>query len=220
MNNILIAEDEHLIARLIEMTLTRAGYTCTVAEDGRTAVDLIEKNNFDMALLDIMLPGLDGYALLESLRPQGVPVIFITAKSAVKDRVLGLRLGADDYITKPFAAEELVARMESVLRRTGRGGRELQAYDVVLDTVDRVARQNGEPLDLRRREFDLLELLKRNRGAALYRDVIFERVWGELPDTESLRTVDTHIARLRKKLGWTDKQIETVFKIGYRLRKE
>ena len=207
MNNILIAEDEHLIARLIEMTLTRAGYTCTVAEDGRTAADLIEKNNFDMALL-------------ESLRPQGVPVIFITAKSAVKDRVLGLRLGADDYITKPFAAEELVARMESVLRRTGRGGRELRAYDVVLDTVDRVARQNGEPLDLRRREFDLLELLMRNRGAALYRDVIFERVWGELPDTESLRTVDTHIARLRKKLGWTDKQIETVFKIGYRLRKE
>lgn len=200
MNNILIAEDEHLIARLIEMTLTRAGYTCTVAEDGRTAADLIEKNNFDMALLDIMLPGLDGYALLESLRPQGVPVIFITAKSAVKDRVLGLRLGADDYITKPFAAEELVARMESVLRRTGRGGRELR--------------------DLRRREFDLLELLMRNRGAALYRDVIFERVWGELPDTESLRTVDTHIARLRKKLGWTDKQIETVFKIGYRLRKE
>lgn len=197
MNNILIAEDEHLIARLIEMTLTRAGYTCTVAEDGRTAADLIEKNNFDMALLDIMLPGLDGYALLESLR-----------------------LGADDYITKPFAAEELVARMESVLRRTGRGGRELRAYDVVLDTVDRVARQNGEPLDLRRREFDLLELLMRNRGAALYRDVIFERVWGELPDTESLRTVDTHIARLRKKLGWTDKQIETVFKIGYRLRKE
>lgn len=210
MNNILIAEDEHLIARLIEMTLTRAGYTCTVAEDGRTAADLIEKNNFDMALLDIMLPGLDGYALLESLRPQGVPVIFITAKSAVKDRVLGLRLGADDYITKPFAAEELVARMESVLRRTGRGGRELRAYDVVLDTVDRVARQNGE----------LLELLMRNQGAALYRDVIFERVWGELPDTESLRTVDTHIARLRKKLGWTDKQIETVFKIGYRLRKE
>ena len=107
MNNILIVEDEHLIARLIEMTLTRAGYRCTLAEDGRTAADLIETTNFDMALLDIMLPGLDGYALLECLRPQGVPVIFITAKSAVKDRVRGLRLGADDYITKPFAAEEL-----------------------------------------------------------------------------------------------------------------
>ena len=206
MNNILIVEDEHLIARLIEMTLTRAGYRCTLAEDGRTAADLIETTNFDMALLDIMLPGLDGYALLECLRPQGVPVIFITAKSAVKDRVQGLRLGADDYITKPFAAEELV-------------GRELCAYDVVLDTVNHTARRNGEPVELRRLEYDLLELLMRNRGAALYRDVMYERVWGGIPDTESLRTVDTHIARLRKKLGWTDK-IETVYKIGYRLKKE
>ena len=170
MNNILIVEDEHLIARLIEMTLTRAGYRCTLAEDGRTAADLIETTNFDMALLDIMLPGLDGYALLECLRPQGVPVIFITAKSAVKDRVQGLRLGADDYITKPFAAEELVARMETVLRRTGRGGRELCAYDVVLDTVNHTARRNGEPVELRRLEYDLLELLMRNRGAV-------EKVW-------------------------------------------
>ena len=219
MNHILIAEDEHLIARLIEMTLSRAGYICTVAEDGRTAADLIEKQNFDMALLDIMLPGLDGYALLESLKPQGVPVIFITAKSAVKDRVKGLSLGADDYITKPFAAEELVARMETVLRRTGRGGRELRAFDIVMDTQDRVVRRNGEPLELRPREFDLLELLMRNRGAALYRDVMYERVWGGATDNDYLRTVDTHIARLRKKLGWTD-EIETVFKIGYRLRKE
>ena len=177
MNHILIAEDEHLIARLVEMTLTRAGYRCTVAEDGRTAADLIEKTDFDMAILDIMLPGLDGYDLLASLKPQGVPVIFLTAKSAVKDRVLGLRLGADDYITKPFAAEELVARMETVLRRTGRGGRELRAFDIRLDTQDRTAWRGDEPLDLRRREFDLLELLMRNRGAALYRDVIFSRVW-------------------------------------------
>ena len=220
MNHILIAEDEHLIARLIELTLTRAGYHCTVAEDGTTAADLIEKQSFDLALLDIMLPGADGYELLEYLKPQGVPVIFITAKAAVKDRVQGLRLGADDYIVKPFAVEELVARTETVLRRTGRGGRELRAFDVVLDTQERTARKNGGGIELRPREFDLLELLMRNRGAALYRDVIFERVWGELPDTESLRTVDTHIARLRKKLGWTDKQIETVFKIGYRLRKE
>ena len=122
MNNILIVEDEHLIARLIEMTLTRAGYRCTLAEDGRTAADLIETTNFDMALLDIMLPGLDGYALLECLRPQGVPVIFITAKSAVKDRVQGLRLGADDYITKPFAPEELVARWRRFCAAPGAAG--------------------------------------------------------------------------------------------------
>lgn len=220
MNHILIAEDEHLIARLVEMTLTRAGYRCTVAEDGRTAADLIEKTDFDMAILDIMLPGLDGYDLLASLRPQGVPVIFLTAKSAVKDRVLGLRLGADDYITKPFAAEELVARMETVLRRTGRGGRELRAFDIRLDTQDRTAWRGDEPLDLRRREFDLLELLMRNRGAALYRDVIFSRVWGGEPDSECLRTVDTHIARLRKKLGWTTEQLETIYRVGYRLKKE
>ena len=115
MNNILIVEDEHLIARLIEMTLTRAGYRCTLAEDGRTAADLIETTNFDMALLDIMLPGLDGYALLECLRPQGVPVIFITAKSAVKDRVQGLRLGADDYITKPFNTNLLISRCNNLV---------------------------------------------------------------------------------------------------------
>ena len=219
MNHILIAEDEHLIARLIELTLTRAGYHCTVAEDGTTAADLIEKQSFDLALLDIMLPGADGYELLEYLKPQGVPVIFITAKAAVKDRVQGLRLGADDYIVKPFAVEELVARTETVLRRTGRGGRELRALDVVLDTQERTARKNGGVIELRPREFDLLELLMRNRGAALYRDVMYERVWGGEPDSESLRTVDTHIARLRKKLGWADR-IETVTKIGYRLKKE
>ena len=219
MNHILIAEDEHLIARLIELTLTRAGYHCTVAEDGTTAADLIEKQSFDLALLDIMLPGADGYELLEYLKPQGVPVIFITAKAAVKDRVQGLRLGADDYIVKPFAVEELVARTETVLRRTGRGGRELRAFDVVLDTQERTARKNGGVIELRPREFDLLELLMRNRGAALYRDVMYERVWGGEPDSESLRTVDTHIARLRKKLGWADR-IETVTTIGYRLKKE
>ena len=215
MNNILIAEDEHLIARLIEMTLTRAGYTCTVAEDGRTAADLIEKNNFDMALLDIMLPGLDGYALLESLRPQGVPVIFITAKSAVKDRVLGLRLGADDYITKPFAAEELVARMESVLRRTGRASRRITCGDVTLDLESRTVEKAGEPVSLTVKEFDLLATLVRHRNVALTRCYLYETVWGEEYLGET-RTLDSHIQRLRKKLDWND-TIQTVFRIGYRL---
>lgn len=135
MTKVLIAEDERPIARLLEMNLTRAGYVCTLAPDGLTAADLIEKNDYDLALLDIMLPGLDGYALLDYLRPQGVPVIFLTAKAAVKDRVLGLRLGADDYIVKPFAMDELMARMEMVLRRAGKGGHQLQAFDVTLDSA-------------------------------------------------------------------------------------
>ena len=217
MNNILIVEDEHLIARLIEMTLTRAGYRCTLAEDGRTAADLIETTNFDMALLDIMLPGLDGYALLECLRPQGVPVIFITAKGATKDRVRGLQLGADDYIVKPFEIEELLARVEAVLRRTGRGGQTLTAFDVTMDIVARTVTRQGKAVELTPREFDLLEQLMRNRGAALYRDVLYERVWGG--DLLDSRTLDLHIQRLRKKLGWADK-IETVYRVGYRLKSD
>ena len=221
MKKVMILEDEVSIRSFVVINLKRAGYEVVEAGTGEEALELLKANpDVGVAILDIMLPGLDGYDLLASLKPQGVPVIFLTAKSAVKDRVLGLRLGADDYITKPFAAEELVARMETVLRRTGRGGRELRAFDIRLDTQDRTAWRGEEPLDLRRREFDLLELLMRNRGAALYRDVIFSRVWGGEPDSECLRTVDTHIARLRKKLGWTTEQLETIYRVGYRLKKE
>ena len=217
---ILIVDDEKEIVDLLGVYLSNDGYSVYKCYNGLEAMKCIKQSQIDLAILDIMLPGLDGYDLLASLKPQGVPVIFLTAKSAVKDRVLGLRLGADDYITKPFAAEELVARMETVLRRTGRGGRELRAFDIRLDTQDRTAWRGDAPLDLRRREFDLLELLMRNRGAALYRDVIFSRVWGGEPDSECLRTVDTHIARLRKKLGWTTEQLETIYRVGYRLKKE
>ena len=217
MNRILIVEDEATIARLMEVSLLRAGYDCTVANDGLTAADLIAENDFDIALLDIMLPGLDGYELLDYLRPLGTPVIFITAKTATKDRVRGLHLGADDYLVKPFEVEELLARVGAVLRRTGRGGQTLQAFDVTLDVVGRRVTQNGRPVELTPREFGLLEQLMRNRGAALYREALYERVWGgEMADT---RTLDLHIQRLRKKLGWQE-QIETVYRVGYRLRKE
>ena len=217
MNRILIVEDEATIARLMEGSLLRAGYDCTVANDGLTAADLIAENDFDIALLDIMLPGLDGYELLDYLRPLGTPVIFITAKTATKDRVRGLQLGADDYLVKPFEVEELLARVGAVLRRTGRGGQTLQAFDVTLDVVGRRVTQNGRPVELTPREFGLLEQLMRNRGAALYREALYERVWGgEMADT---RTLDLHIQRLRKKLGWQE-QIETVYRVGYRLRKE
>jgi len=135
MNRILIVEDEVPIAQLIEMSLARAGYQCEAVNDGCAAADKIEQNDYDLVLLDIMLPGLDGYELLEYLRPMGTPVIFITAKGTLGDRVRGLNLGADDYIVKPFEVAELVARVESVLRRTGRGGALLRAWDVTVDTV-------------------------------------------------------------------------------------
>ena len=218
MNRILIVEDEATISRLIEVSLTRAGYACTVANDGLAAADQIEQQDFDLALLDIMLPGLDGYELLDYLRPLGTPVIFITAKGTTKDRVKGLSRGADDYLVKPFEVEELLARVGAVLRRTGRGGQLLTAFGVPLDVSGRSVTQDGNPVELTPREFALLEQLMRNRGAALYRDVLYERVWGaELADT---RTLDLHIQRLRKKLGWQDGQIETVYRVGYRLKKE
>ena len=215
MNNILIVEDEHLIARLIEMTLTRAGYRCTLAEDGRTAADLIETTNFDMALLDIMLPGLDGYALLECLRPQGVPVIFITAKSAVKDRVQGLRLGADDYLVKPFEIVELLARVEAVLRRAGKAQYELEIDGLTIDTRSHTVSRGSKPIQLTAKEFELLLLFIQNRNIALFRETIYERIWGGEYMGDS-RTVDLHVQRLRKKLHWEDK-IKTIYKVGYRL---
>ena len=218
MNKILIVEDEEAISSLIEMSLVRAGYRCETADNGLTAADLIEENTYDLVLLDVMLPGLDGYELMEYLRPTGTPVIFLTAKGSLGDRVKGLRLGADDYIVKPFEVPELIARVESVLRRTGRGGQTLRAWDVELDTVARTVKKNGVPVALTPREFDLLELLIRNRGMALYRETLFERVWGGEPENDT-RTLDLHINRLRKKLGW-QRRITTVYKIGYKLERE
>ena len=215
---ILIVDDEDKLRALVAKHARHAGYEIAECADGCTAVERCREGGIDLVVLDIMLPGLDGYELLEYLRPTGTSVIFITAKGSLGDRVKGLRLGADDYIVKPFEIAELVARVESVLRRTGRGGRMLRAWDVQLDAVARTVTKAGEPVALTPREFDLLEQLIRNRGAALYRDALFERVWGgEMgPDT---RTLDLHINRLRKKLGWHDK-ITTVYKVGYKLEKE
>ena len=217
---ILVAEDEPSSNRLICITLKESGFGVLSVTTGKEACSMASSHLPDLVMLNLGLPDMDGTEVISDIRRwSSVPIIVVSARSREAQKVAALDAGADDYITKPFAAEELVARMETVLRRTGRGGRELCAYDVVLDTVNHTARRNGEPVELRRLEYDLLELLMRNRGAALYRDVMYERVWGGIPDTESLRTVDTHIARLRKKLGWTDK-IETVYKIGYRLKKE
>ena len=178
MNPILIVDDERPIAELIELTLLQAGYRCEIALDGETAADKIETGRYDLILLDIMLPGVSGYELMEYIRPTGTPVIFLTAKGMLADRVRGLRMGADDYIVKPFEPLELLARVESVLRRAGRSGGLLRAFGVVVDPAARGVEKDGVPVALTPREFDLLVLLLRNQGIALYRDVMYERVWG------------------------------------------
>ena len=218
MRPILIAEDEKPIADLIELTLTSAGYPCEQVNDGEAAADRIAERDYELAVLDIMLPKVDGYELLGYLQSTGTPVIFVTAKTALRDRVRGLNLGADDYLTKPFEPLELVARVESVLRRAGRANVVLRAFGVELDPAARTVTQHGKPLHLAPREYELLELLMRNRGITLYREVLYERLWGDESDFDT-RPLDLCITRLRKKLGWKN-EICTVFRVGYRLEKE
>ena len=215
MQRILIVEDEEAIANLITVNLTTEGYHCTCAYDGKTGADYIEKENFDLILLDIMLPEINGYELLEYIKPIGTPVIFLTAKGGVDDRIRGLKLGADDYITKPFQVGELMARVEALLRRYGKINNKLVFADVKIDMASRMVSKKGNPVDLTVKEFDLLVELIQNKNVALYRERLYEKVWGEtyMGDT---RTLDSHIQRLRKKLDW-DKYIKTVFRIGYRL---
>ena len=163
-----------------------------------------------------MLPKIDGYELLEYIRQTAdVPVIFITAKAQAKDKIKGLKQGADDYITKPFDLEELVARIEAVLRRFYKTSDEIQIGNITIHVMARSVQKENENIDLTPKEFDLLMLLVRNKNMALYRDTIFEKVWGEELEFET-RTLDLHIQRLRKKLDWKDK-IKTVYRIGYRL---
>ena len=212
---ILIVEDDEAIANLIKINLIAEGYKCTCAYDGKTGADYIEKELFDLILLDIMLPEIDGYELLEYVKPIGTPVIFLTAKNGVDDRIKGLKLGADDYIVKPFQIGELLARVEALLRRYGKINNKITFADVEIDMVSRTVRKNGTLVNLTIKEFDLLLELIQNKNVALYREKLYEKVWGEeyLGDT---RTLDSHIQRLRKKLGW-DNYIKTVFRVGYRL---
>lgn len=218
MGSILVVEDEKTIADLIGITLEGIGLSCVKAYDGNQAADWIETQSFDLILLDVMLPGIDGFSLMEWIRPTGTPVIFLTARDSIEDRVCGLRLGAYDYIVKPFAAEELIARVEGVLRHTGRRGTLLKLWDVEIDPESHVVTKAGESVSLTPHEYDLLLTLIHNRGIALYRSVLFERVWGMDADPSN-RTLDTHISRLRHKLNWEDK-IRTVPRVGYMLEGE
>ena len=215
MIKILVVEDEKPINDLIEMNLTEAGYLCRCAYDGMEAADIIEKERFDLILLDIMLPEVDGYELLEYIKPLEVPVIFLTAKGSVEDRVKGLRLGADDYLVKPFEIVELLARVETILRRSGKLQQEITLGEVRIDTRSRTVLKNGNVVALTMKEYELLLLFVRNPNIALFRETLYERVW-ESDYMGDSRTVDLHVQRLRKKLRWEEK-IKAIYKVGYRL---
>ena len=218
MIKILVVEDERPIADLLDMSLTAAGYSCDCIDNGIEAADAVNERRYDLILLDVMLPGIDGFELMEYLAPMEIPVIFITARSAVKDRIKGLKLGADDYIVKPFEIAELLARVETVLRRYHKTDTRLVVDDVVVDTQSRVVTRGGEIVPLTAKEYSLLMLFLQNRNIALFRETIYERVWENEYMGDS-RTVDLHVQRLRKKLGWQER-IAAVYKVGYRLEVE
>ncbi|MGN1332606.1 MAG: response regulator transcription factor [Lachnospiraceae bacterium] len=215
MMDILIVDDEKPICDLIDLNLSSAGYHCKAVQNGLEAIDLIEGEKFDLILLDIMLPGVDGYDIMEYIRPLGIPVIFITAKHEVKERVKGLRLGADDYLVKPFEVLELVARVEAVLRRYHKADQRLTAGDVVVDVEAHRVTKAGNPVELTNKEFGLLVLFMKNKNIALFRETLYEKVWEGEYFGDS-RTLDLHVQRLRRKLGWEDSLV-AVYKVGYRL---
>ena len=215
MIRILAVDDEKPIAELLRLSLKQAGYECVCAYDGVQAADFIEKETFDLILLDIMLPGIDGFELMEYIRTTGIPVIFLTAKNAVADRVRGLRLGAEDYMVKPFDVLELLARVEGVLRRHGKLQALLQIGDLQFNTLAMQVFRAGQEVPLTRKEYELALLFAQNRGIVLSKSTIYERIWGgEFP--ENTRTVELHIQRMKKKLGWAEK-IRPVYGMGYRL---
>ncbi len=218
MNQILIIEDEKSIADMVKMCLTKNGYICETVNDGMTATKKIEEKRYDLILLDIMLPDIDGYDLIDYIKQFDIPVIFVTAKTSVPDRVKGLKLGAEDYISKPFDLEELLARVGTVLRRYHKAERILEVGKIKIDTLSRTVLLDGVLIPLPAKEYDLLLFLVRNKNIALYRESIFEQVWQE-PYLGNTRTIDLHIQRLKKKLNLGD-AIETIYKVGYKFKAE
>lgn len=213
MINILVVDDEKAIANLINDLLSNVGYKCKCVYDGEAAAKEIEENEYDLVLLDVMLPEINGFELIGYISQYNVPVIFLTAKADVKDRVYGLKLGAEDYIIKPFDVSELIARVEVVLRRFKKSNELIQVGDITIDTSVRSVKKEGKDVELTYKEYELLLLLVKNKGITLYREIIYEKIWNGEYDTDK-RTIDLHIQRLRKKLGLEDK-IKTVYKVGY-----
>lgn len=215
MARILIVEDDSNIAKMIEATLSMVGYESSVCENGEEAVHRILNERLDLVLLDVMLPDADGFEVMERVRAKGTPVIFLTAMQDVSDKVKGLRLGADDYIVKPFEAVELLARIEVVLRRTNAGRKQLSYGTIQVDLDSHTVTKGGERVSLTPKEFDVLAFFLQNLDIAITRERLLSAVWGYEFEGES-RTVDIHVQQVRRKLG-LQKKLITIPKLGYRL---
>ena len=216
---ILLADDEAEIRDVLRIYLEKDGYVVTEAADGVEAMNLLKKEPFDLVILDIMMPGVDGYRVLRSIREtNNVPVIMLSAKGTESDKILGLDLGADDYLVKPFGMMEMVSRVRAVLRRCqkARSDTVLHAGNVCLNTDQRTVTADGEEVRLTYKEFEVLKLFMEHPGTVFTRDRLFGEVWGEDFVGET-RTVDMHIRTLRQKLGESGAMIETVRNVGYRM---
>ncbi len=221
---ILVVEDEAKIANFLKKGLEEEGYHADVAEDGKQGLEAALSRTYELIVLDIGLPEVDGMEVCRELRAQGrlTPVIFLTARDSVHDKVVGLDLGADDYLTKPFAFEEFLARVRTLLRKAQqKADTRLRFADLVLDTKSRKVERNGQAIDLSTKEFALLQYLLENQGTVLSRMDISEKVWDIHFDT-STNVIDVHINRLRKKVDhdWPVKLIQTVRGAGYTLGQE
>jgi two-component system alkaline phosphatase synthesis response regulator PhoP len=215
-NRILVAEDDRAISGFIANNLQYTGYEFAVFADGADAARALPGDHaFDLALLDVMLPGMDGFELMELMKKYNIPVIYVTAKADISSKIKGLRDGAEDYIVKPFEVLELLVRIEKVLDRVGKLRRVLQFRDIVISLEDRTVTLCGEKVDLKPLEFDLLAMLMRYKDRTLPRERLLNEIWG-IDFVGGTRTVDVHVANLRKKLNLYD-ELKSVSKIGYRL---
>ncbi len=215
MIKILVVEDEKPISDLIKLNLRKEGYECTAVYNGLDAIDIVDTEHFDLVLLDVMLPGADGFEVMDYIKPLSIPVIFITARATIDDRLHGLTSGAEDYMIKPFDPLELIARVNIVLRRYDKTEKILTLGDLTVNTESNEVVKAGEQIRLTPKEYEMLVLFLRNKNITLYRDKIYEEVWGGDSDAET-RTVDLHVQRIRKKVGLKSNLV-TVYNMGYKL---
>ncbi|HEX9916273.1 MAG TPA: response regulator transcription factor [candidate division Zixibacteria bacterium] len=221
---ILVIEDDKDIVQLLKHYLEKEGFVVKEAADGFSGLEKTKSNKFDLIILDIMLPEMDGLEVCKELRSDpktaSIPIIMLTAKTEETDKIVGLELGADDYVTKPFSPKELIARIKAIFRRVGRKSEKEKAYSygkLVLDISKHEVVFDSRPIELTSKEFDLLESLLQNKGRVLSRDYLMDEVWG-YDYYGGMRTVDVHIRRLREKIPFLSKSIQTIKNMGYKLK--